>query len=162
LVIVKLDRPSLLAGMALLLSSTNTLAEGATDTDDEPLPDGTQFRPKSDLSTLFSYPEQAVAEGMEARTVVRLTVDAHGDAADCEIVESSGHALLDEESCRILLASATFEPKRSAEDGPVAGHFHQAITWKLPEEAEPKGVPAIRIDYPEIALRNGWEGVVTY
>lgn len=43
-----------------------------------------------------AYPADAIVRGLEGTVMLRLTIDASGRVADVEVVESSGHAELDE------------------------------------------------------------------
>ncbi len=43
-----------------------------------------------------AYPADAIVRGLEGTVVLRLTIDASGRVADVEVVDSSGHAELDE------------------------------------------------------------------
>jgi TonB family protein len=55
------------------------------------------------VANTLSYPADLVADGVEGRVKVRLTVDADGSIAAQEIAQSSGHEALDAEA--LLLAN---------------------------------------------------------
>ena len=81
------------------------------------------------------YPASAVDEDHEGTTTIRLTISPNGTVGSCTIVESSGHAALDERSCAIYRARARFEPARDSKGRTVASQFEQRVVWKLDGEA---------------------------
>lgn len=63
----------------------------------------------------------------------RLDIAASGKVTGCRITGSTGHAQLDEATCRLLPRRAKFEPARGANGEPVAGQYSGTVLWKLPE-----------------------------
>jgi periplasmic protein TonB len=61
-----------------------------------------------------------------------LTVSPAGRVTGCEIIESSGDARLDEQSCRFLTRRARFAPARDKRGKAVEGRFESRISWKVP------------------------------
>lgn len=79
------------------------------------------------------YPAAALRAGETGTTRFRLNVDATGMPGSCDITGSSGSALLDETTCRLLMARARFSPARDFRNRPVSSSYSSRITWKIPE-----------------------------
>lgn len=97
-------------------------------------PPAQRARLRSDLSDVFTeadYPALAKLDGIEGRVAIRLTVDAVGRAARCEVVNGSGSAELDRTTCRLAVEKIQFEPARDAAGRPVASEFPIAVRWQL-------------------------------
>jgi TonB family protein len=77
------------------------------------------------------YPEASFHRGDEGVTTYTLTLGLDGRPSACEIVETSGHAELDETACRLLIERARF-------DTSIAPALHAVQTytntvgWALP------------------------------
>ena len=87
------------------------------------------------LPSLFSaddYPREAIRKGEQGASLVRLTIDVEGRASNCQVVQSSGSATLDEATCRILHERGRFTPARDAKGVPTADQFATRIRWELP------------------------------
>lgn len=52
--------------------------------------------------------------------MVRFTVGIDGRARDCRVITSSGHAVLDATTCRLIEARFRYAPARDAAGQPVA------------------------------------------
>jgi TonB family protein len=100
----------------------------------------------SGLVALFSsddYPAEAIRNREEGIVDFRITVGVDGRVAGCTVVGSSGSALLDSTTCRILGERARFTPARNAAGKAVEDIHTGRINWQLPEDyALPPGVKA--------------------
>ena len=80
------------------------------------------------------YPEKAVAAHEEGAVGFIVTIDKGGDVTDCRVTHSSGHALLDEETCKFVTLNAVFSPEPDL--SPSQKRTREGmIAWKLPESA---------------------------
>jgi protein TonB len=61
----------------------------------------------------------------------RLAVGKDGRVTKCYIMQTSGSAVLDHATCRIMQARAKFSPARSAAGGPVEGAVEDSVSWIL-------------------------------
>lgn len=89
---------------------------------------------KGDLRRLFSsadYPAQALSSGNRGTVKIALLVDEAGKVADCSIIETSGVAVLDSQSCAVVKARARFTPAVGKDGKPAKDSFIQRITWRL-------------------------------
>jgi protein TonB len=105
--------------------------------------------------SLFStddYPKEAAAHGWQGTVVAEVTVSPEGRVSACDIVQSSGHKVLDDKTCDILFARAKFIPARDAKGRPTADRLRTPpIVWRI---APPGPSPSLN-DLPE-----GWHGRV--
>jgi len=89
---------------------------------------------KGNLRRLFSwedYPSEAVAMGEGGSVRIALLVDEVGKVADCSVVETSGVAVLDAQSCAVMKERARFKPAVGKDGKPAKDSFIQRITWRL-------------------------------
>ena len=63
----------------------------------------------------------------------RLEIASNGRVTDCTITGSTGHAELDEATCKLVTRRARFEPARGGNGDAVAGSYTGSVLWQLPE-----------------------------
>jgi len=89
----------------------------------------------ANVPTVFSYddyPEEAVRNGWQGDVVVEVTVSADGLPTDCDIVRSSGHKVLDDATCRIVIRRARFKPATDPNGHPIADRvIIPPIRWRI-------------------------------
>ena len=86
--------------------------------------------PKGPLKPLFSlddYPPEAVRQHWEGTVIAQVTVNAQGVPTSCHIAKSSGHAMLDEATCNVIMQRAKFKPS-----GKEESFTTPPITWAVP------------------------------
>jgi protein TonB len=96
----------------------------------------TPGKPKGRPGDWFSdadYPSRAQREERSGNTSVRIEYDNTGRVTSCTVTASSGHADLDEATCRLLPRRARFVPGVDTTGAKVGGTYNTRITWKLPE-----------------------------
>lgn len=77
------------------------------------------------------YPKRALAAKEEGAVAFNVTLDSSGSVTGCEVTRSSGHQLLDEETCKLVTLNAVFKPDQSL--GPSQTKTYPGlITWRLP------------------------------
>ncbi len=99
----------------------------------------TKGAPIGMFQQLFStddYPTEALRLGHEGVVSYRLSIDPEGHVSGCDITASSGAPELDETTCRILTARATFNPARDANGQPVAFTYPGRFTWRIPTDGK--------------------------
>jgi TonB family protein len=129
-------------------------------------------RTRANLASYFSdddYPAVALRAEEEGTVSFRLTIDADGRVADCQVTASSGSAALDSATCRILRSRARYSPARDARGRPTIGSDAARVTWRLPPAPVHHAVARVSAqgliragDYPQSARAAGEEGVVGY
>ncbi|UZW55207.1 energy transducer TonB [Sphingobium sp. JS3065] len=79
------------------------------------------------------YPSRAQREERSGTAGFRLEIGPDGRVTNCTITSSTGHADLDEATCRLLPRRARFKPAVAAGGGPMSDTYNGRITWRLPE-----------------------------
>lgn len=90
------------------------------------------------------YPKRALDAREEGAVGFVVTLDNKGEVTRCQVTHSSGHPLLDEETCQIVTMHAQFNPDPSLSPSQTKS-YEGLIAWKLPASATvlapPKPVP---------------------
>ena len=77
------------------------------------------------------YPPRANDAREQGAVGFKVTLDNKGQVTRCQVTHTSGHPLLDEETCKIITMNAVFTPDPNL--GPSQTKTHDGlITWKLP------------------------------
>ena len=77
------------------------------------------------------YPKRALEAKEEGAVGFTVTLDSKGEVTNCQVTHSSGHPLLDAETCKLITLNAVFKPDPSL--APSQTKTHQGvIAWKLP------------------------------
>ncbi|HYJ81544.1 MAG TPA: energy transducer TonB [Allosphingosinicella sp.] len=99
-------------------------------------PSGAKARNAQSWDVLFSeYPPRALAAGQQGMVGYKVKLDREGYATECEVTKPSGHAVLDEETCRLILNRATFKGVRDSGGRRVATVTEGTVNWVLPSQA---------------------------
>jgi TonB family protein len=77
------------------------------------------------------YPHVAVSEDASGAVGFALLVDEQGKVADCTVIETSGYASLDAQSCAILRERAKFTPAVGKDGKPAKDSMVSRIRWQL-------------------------------
>lgn len=75
------------------------------------------------------YPQAAVDAGLGGGLVARYTIGPDGRVMRCEIVESSGSALLDDTTCRLVIKRFRYRPARNAAGQAVSDTLYEDHHW---------------------------------
>ena len=78
------------------------------------------------------YPPAALRNNEQGRVAFTLGIGPDGRVTSCSIRESSGSALLDSTTCRIMRSRARYTPARDARGVAVPDQHQSAVTWVLP------------------------------
>ena len=87
--------------------------------------------PASAQRAIDDYPAEARRNGWEGKVVFRALIGVDGRAKTCEIVQSSGYAVLDDATCHKVIDSARFEPATDEKGKAVEGYYQTGFTWEL-------------------------------
>lgn len=93
--------------------------------------------------TPADYPPQSYVAKEEGLVEYNLSIDADGVIKGCKIVQSSGHARLDDLTCRLVTQRLKFLPARDANERAVPGNFGQSHRWRI---SEPEFGPPMAIE----------------
>ena len=65
---------------------------------------------RTNIYNVWNYPEAAAQRNQQGTCLVRITVDRQGNVTDIQLLESSGHSALDDETIRAIRKGATYGP----------------------------------------------------
>jgi TonB family protein len=78
------------------------------------------------------YPKRAIEAREEGAVGFKVTLDNKGDVVGCQVTHSSGHPLLDGETCKLITSNAVFKADPTL--GPSQTKTSEGvINWKLPD-----------------------------
>ena len=89
-------------------------------------------RPRRTTQSLISrddYPPAAMGTGAHGRVSMMLKLDTQGRVTECIITRSSGSAVLDLTTCRLVQRRARFDPATDQSGKPVIGFIAQSVEW---------------------------------
>jgi protein TonB len=78
------------------------------------------------------YPRSALRSRAQGSVSVRYTVAADGSAEDCRIMRSSGHAELDETTCRLIERRFRYRPALDRSGRPTTAAEYKSYDWIVP------------------------------
>jgi TonB family protein len=105
-------------------------------------------RARANLATLFSdgdYPAAAIRNHEQGPVAFSLSVGADGRATACSVTGSSGSAILDSTTCRLLMERARFEPARDSTGKPTTDTVAGRIIWRLPDDGVPPRLQLVQM-----------------
>lgn len=79
-----------------------------------------------------NYPPRALAAGEEGPVFFEVTLDKDAHPTSCRVTHGSGHPLLDEETCALIVSHAVFKSARDAHGGLVRETTEGVVNWTLP------------------------------
>jgi TonB family protein len=77
------------------------------------------------------YPPRALAAREEGLVGFLVKLDSKGHPTECRVTHSSGHPLLDEETCELITLHAVFKPAQGVSGTQLSTH-QGVVNWKLP------------------------------
>lgn len=88
------------------------------------------------------YPARAIAAKEEGAVGFKVTIDGKGYVTECRVTHSSGHPLLDEETCNLITMHAEFKPA-AGQSGSQARTSEGVIAWRLPASTTALAAPKV-------------------
>lgn len=98
-----------------------------------PLPPGAPV-PKTDARSWITnddYPPEALRNNWQGSVQIEWTIDEFGLVRDCKVIESSGHAVLDEAACNLVMRRARYWPSLDKNGAPVPSQSRRRVIWRL-------------------------------
>ena len=83
------------------------------------------------LISADDYPWESLFNGDAGAVKTVLLIDEEGKVADCSVIETSGAAMLDAQTCAILKRRARFTPAVGKDGKPAKDAWIQKINWKV-------------------------------
>lgn len=80
------------------------------------------------------YPREAGAAGFQGGVSVKFLVWTDGRVRDCRITRSSGNAMLDDTTCRLITQRYRYDPSRDAAGRPVPAYIVENHKWMIEDE----------------------------
>lgn len=77
------------------------------------------------------YPRRALEAREEGLVGFTVRIDSRGDPTQCRITQSSGHPLLDMETCQLIMVHADFK-RPSGGSRSQQRWYEGVVNWKLP------------------------------
>ena len=95
----------------------------------------TRLRNAINWETMFKlYPQRALEAREEGVVGFLVKLDSAGHPTECKITHTSGHPLLDQETCNLITLHAEFKAPAGLSQSQI-GTYEGAINWKLPADA---------------------------
>lgn len=82
--------------------------------------------------TTDDYPPAARREKLEGETEIKVDVSERGKVADCTIISSSGHEILDQAVCLNVRNRANFKPAVDSDGKSTSGVWISRTRWQVP------------------------------
>ena len=82
--------------------------------------------------TTDDYPRSALSANQSGTTQFSLVVDPTGKPQSCNILVSSGFAVLDQTSCALMMERAKFKPAEDKDGNPTTGLWLRSVRWMVP------------------------------
>lgn len=102
--------------------------------------DGTPSRRIGGRITDADYPRAAGRDGISGMVSLEYTIGIDGRVSDCAVVRSSGSALLDETTCRLVRQRYRYKPARDGQGRKVPDYRGGDHHWIVTESAPPPEV----------------------
>ncbi|WP_288409441.1 energy transducer TonB [uncultured Sphingomonas sp.] len=80
------------------------------------------------------FPAEALRKDEKGIVKFALSVNPAGRPTGCRIVETSGSALLDQTTCRVMVLRGVFKPATDKHGRPVTGEWEQRVNWQPPSD----------------------------
>ena len=88
-----------------------------------------------------NYPPGALARGEQGAVYFLVALDKDAHATSCKVTYGSGHPLLDEETCDLIVQHAVFNKLKDA-NGRVTRETQEGVVyWRIPGAPEPSVEP---------------------
>jgi len=98
-----------------------------------------------------NYPPRALAAGEEGPVFFTVTLDRDAHPMSCQVTHGSGHPLLDEETCDLIVQHAVFSSAKDANGNVTNQTTEGVVNWTLP------GHPPAPINFSAAAAKPNVE-----
>jgi TonB family protein len=98
-----------------------------------PPPNASQASRPTPIFTMDDYPLAAIRNHWEGTAIAELTVNKEGRVSACKIVWTTGHKVLDNATCDLLMRRAKFTPATDKQGNPTDSVVRTPpIQWQIP------------------------------
>lgn len=101
-----------------------------------PLPAGStppQATEPASWITSDDYPAEALRNNWQGTVSIRWTIGTTGLVENCRVLQTSGHAVLDEAACQAIQSRARYVPAMNSQGHAIASEDMRRVVWRLPE-----------------------------
>ena len=84
-----------------------------------------------------NYPPRALAAGEQGAVFFVVSLDKDAHPTTCEVTHGSGHPLLDNETCQLIVQHAVFNSARDAAGRVVRQTTEGVVNWTIPGREPP-------------------------
>ena len=88
-----------------------------------------------------NYPPRALANGEQGAVYFVVALDKAAHATSCQVTHGSGHPLLDEETCNLIVQHAVFNSVLDANGRATKSTHEGVVVWRIPGAPEPSVAP---------------------
>jgi TonB family protein len=85
----------------------------------------------TDVFDPADYPPEAIKRDLEGDTYILWQIDASGEPQECRILKSSGHDILDQRSCGVIMKRGRFVPARDSGGKSVDSYMSRRVRWRM-------------------------------
>lgn len=129
------------------LSVTICISGGPVHAGSQPTPARPDGNPGGWINTA-DYPPEALMAHSEGVTAYKLSIDTKGVITNCVVTASSGSAVLDDATCRVLKQRGSFIAATDSKGRPIGSSYYGRTRWAIPAPPRPtlpKGQQTARI-----------------
>lgn len=87
------------------------------------------------------YPPGSLARGEQGAVYFVVTLDKDAHATSCQVTHGSGHPLLDEETCDLIVKNAVFNSVKGPGGHATKSTHEGVVYWRIPGAPEPSVAP---------------------
>lgn len=87
------------------------------------------------------YPAGALARGEQGAVYFVVTLDQEAHPTSCQVTHGSGHPLLDEETCDLIVKNAVFNSVKDASGRATKTTHEGVVYWRIPGTPQPSVAP---------------------
>lgn len=92
-----------------------------------------------------NYPPRALANGEQGSVYFVVSLDKDAHATSCQVTHTSGHPLLDEETCDLIVQNAVFQSAKDADGHVTKASVEGVVNWHIPGAAPLPVAPPVAV-----------------
>jgi TonB family protein len=105
--------------------------------------------------TFDDFPQKAFDREWKGAAVFEVLVAPDGKPVDCTITHSTGHDILDRQTCWVAMRRAKFSPAHGPDGAAVYGAYRSLVNWHRPDRSKLQADPAPDLEVTVASLPAG-------
>lgn len=101
------------------------------------------------------YPQKAFDREWKGLAIFEVVIAPDGRPVDCKITRSTGHDILDRQTCFVAMKRARFSPARGPDGAPAYGTYRGLVNWHRPDRQAMQGYPGPDLEITVASLPAG-------